>query len=72
MDVDAEGAVRWLGQDAERGYLLPAHPSPSRRHWVIHVDPPFERTFRYRCKHVNLLEKTVKGVEEELEFLFLT
>jgi hypothetical protein len=72
MDVDAEAAGRWLGHDAKLGYMLPAQPSPSRRHWVIHVDPRGERTFRYRCNHVNLLEKTVECVEEELEFLSVT
>ena len=26
---------------------------------------------RYRCKNVNLVEKTVKGVEDEQEYLFV-
>jgi hypothetical protein len=39
-------------------------------HWVIHFDPRGEQSLRYRCKNVNLVEKTVKGVEDELEFLF--
>jgi hypothetical protein len=33
-------------------------------HWVMH-------TLRYRCKNVNLVEKTVKGVEDEQEYLFV-
>jgi hypothetical protein len=40
-------------------------------HWVIHFDPRGEQSLRYRCKNVNLVEKTVKGVEDELEFLFV-
>ena len=40
-------------------------------HWVIHFDARGEHTLRYRCKNVNLVEKTVKGVEDELEFLFV-
>jgi hypothetical protein len=40
-------------------------------HWVIHFDARGEHNLRYRCKHVNLVEKTVKGVEDELEFLFV-
>ena len=40
-------------------------------HWVVHFDARGERAFRYRCKNVNLVEKTVKGVEDELEFLFV-
>jgi hypothetical protein len=40
-------------------------------HWVIHFDPRGEHSLRYRCKNVNLVEKTVKGVEDELEFLFV-
>ena len=39
-------------------------------HWVIHFDVRGEHSLRYRCKNVNLVEKTVKGVEDELEFLF--
>jgi hypothetical protein len=27
--------------------------------------------FRFRCKNVNLVEKTVKGVEDELEYLYV-
>jgi len=40
-------------------------------HWVIHFDARGEHSLRYRCKNVNLVEKTVKGVEDELEFLFV-
>ena len=40
-------------------------------HWVFHFDPRGEQSLRYRCKNVNLVEKTVKGVEDELEFLFV-
>jgi len=40
-------------------------------HWVIHFDVRGEHSLRYRCKNVNLVEKTVKGVEDELEFLFV-
>ena len=40
-------------------------------HWVVHFDPRGQHTYRYRCKNVNLVEKTVKGVEDELEFLFV-
>jgi len=40
-------------------------------HWVVHFDARGEHAFRYRCKNVNLVEKTVKGVEDELEFLFV-
>jgi hypothetical protein len=45
-------------------------------HWVVHFDPRGEHTFRYRCKNVNLVEKTMKrrrdGVEfDQLEFLFV-
>ncbi len=40
-------------------------------HWVVHFDPRGEHSLRYRCKNVNLVEKTVKGVEDELEFLFV-
>ncbi len=40
-------------------------------HWVVHYDPRGEHNLRYRCKNVNLVEKTVKGVEDELEFLFV-
>jgi hypothetical protein len=40
-------------------------------HWVVHYDPRGEHSLRYRCKNVNLVEKTVKGVEDELEFLFV-
>ena len=40
-------------------------------HWVIHFDPRGEHSLRFRCKNVNLVEKTVKGVEDELEFLFV-
>jgi hypothetical protein len=40
-------------------------------HWVVHFDARGEHTLRYRCKNVNLVEKTVKGVEDELEFLFV-
>ena len=40
-------------------------------HWVIHFDPRGEQSLRFRCKNVNLVEKTVKGVEDELEFLFV-
>ena len=40
-------------------------------HWVIHFDARGEQSLRYRCKNVNLVEKTVKGVEDELEFLFV-
>ena len=40
-------------------------------HWVVHFDARGEHTFRYCCKNVNLVEKTVKGVEDELEFLFV-
>ena len=38
-------------------------------HWVVHFDARGEHTLRYRCKNVNLVEKTVKGVEDELECL---
>jgi hypothetical protein len=40
-------------------------------HWVVHFDPRGEHTLRYRCKNVNLVEKTVKGVEDEQEYLFV-
>ena len=40
-------------------------------HWVVHFDARGEHNLRYRCKNVNLVEKTVKGVEDELEFLFV-
>jgi hypothetical protein len=40
-------------------------------HWVIHFDVRGEHSLRYRCKNVNLVEKTVKGVEDELEYLFV-
>ena len=40
-------------------------------HWVIHFDARGEHTLRYRCKNVNLVEKTVKGVEDEQEYLFV-
>ena len=40
-------------------------------HWVIHFDARGEQSLRYRCKNVNLVEKTVKGVEDELEYLFV-
>jgi hypothetical protein len=40
-------------------------------HWIVHFDPRGEHTLRYRCKNVNLVEKTVKGVEDELEYLFV-
>jgi hypothetical protein len=40
-------------------------------HWVVHFDARGEHSLRYRCKNVNLVEKTVKGVEDELEFLFV-
>ena len=40
-------------------------------HWVVHFDARGEHTLRYRCKNVNLVKKTVKGVEDELEFLFV-
>ena len=40
-------------------------------HWVVHFDPRGERSLRYRCKNVNLVEKTVKGVEDEQEYLFV-
>jgi hypothetical protein len=31
-------------------------------HWIIHFDPRGEHSLRYRCKIVNVVEKTVKGV----------
>ena len=40
-------------------------------HWVVHFDARGKHNLRYRCKNVNLVEKTVKGVEDELEFLFV-
>ena len=40
-------------------------------HWIVHVDARGEHTLLYRCKNVNLVEKTVKGVEDEMEFLFV-
>ncbi len=40
-------------------------------HWVVHFDARGKHNPRYRCKNVNLVEKTVKGVEDELEFLFV-
>jgi hypothetical protein len=40
-------------------------------HWVVHFDARGEHTLRYRCKNVNLMEKTVKGVEDEQEYLFV-
>jgi hypothetical protein len=40
-------------------------------HWIVHVDARGEHSLRYRCKNVNLVEKTVKGVEDEMEFLFV-
>jgi len=40
-------------------------------HWVVHFDARGEHNLRYRCKNVNLVEKTVKGVEDEQEFLFV-
>jgi hypothetical protein len=40
-------------------------------HWVIHFDARGEHNLRYRCKNVNLVEKTVKGVEDEQEYLFV-
>ena len=39
--------------------------------WVVHFDLRGEHTLRYRCKNVNLVEKTVKGVEDEQECLFV-
>ena len=35
------------------------------------VDARGKQQLRYRCKNVNLVEKTVKGVEDEMEFLFV-
>ncbi len=40
-------------------------------HWVVHFDARGKQQLRYRCKNVNLVEKTVKGVEDEMEFLFV-
>ncbi len=40
-------------------------------HWVVHFDARGKHNLRYRCKNVNLVEKTVKGVEDEMEFLFV-
>ena len=40
-------------------------------HWVVHFDARGEHNLRYRCKNVNLVEKTVKGVEDEQEYLFV-
>jgi hypothetical protein len=40
-------------------------------HWIVHFDARGEHTLRYRCKNVNLVEKTVKGVEDEQEYLFV-
>jgi hypothetical protein len=40
-------------------------------HWVIHFDTRGEHTFRLRCRKLNLVKKTVKGVEDELEFLIV-
>ena len=40
-------------------------------HWIVHFDPRGEHTLRYRYKNVNLVEKTVKGVEDEQEYLFV-
>jgi hypothetical protein len=40
-------------------------------HWVVHFDARGEHNMRYRCKNVNLVEKTVKGVEDEQEYLFV-
>ena len=61
---------------------LPSPPLPTLRyrafhskqvpvHWIVHFDARGEHTLRYRCKNVNLVEKTVKGVEDELEYLFV-
>jgi hypothetical protein len=38
---------------------------------VVHFDARGKHNLRYRCKNVNLVEKTVKGVEDEMEFLFV-
>ncbi len=38
---------------------------------MVHFDARGEKNLRYRCKNVNLVEKTVKGVEDEMEFLFV-
>ncbi len=40
-------------------------------HFVVHFDARGKHNLRYRCKNVNLVEKTVKGVEDEMEFLFV-
>ena len=38
---------------------------------MVHFDARGEKNLRYRCKNVNLVEKTVKGVEDEQEYLFV-
>jgi hypothetical protein len=40
-------------------------------HWIVHFDAREEHTLRCRCKNGNLVEKTVKGVEDEHEYLFV-
>ena len=47
-------------------------PSPRAKcQCTGYLDPRGEHNLRYRCKNVNLVEKTVKGVEDEMEFLFV-
>jgi hypothetical protein len=41
-------------------------------HWIVHFDARGEHSLRYRCKNVNLVEKTVKGVEDEQVVLVCT
>ena len=36
--------------------------------WVVHVDPRGRDSFRYRCKHVNLVTRT--NVAGEAEYLY--
>ena len=38
--------------------------------WVIHFDPRGATSFRYRCKHVNLVTRRVPGLPDEREYLF--
>jgi hypothetical protein len=38
-------------------------------HWIFKLDPRGEKNPRYRCKHVNYLEK-VTNVPGEEEYLF--